>query len=164
MESLESTNSTLSATIKQLQLERDAQNRIHETEIEKLLSIIKGLNEKCERSKEEVKSVRRDLDERERKLSQCREQLETMEREVGRLIGDLAEALGQHEADDCNRELTRLREDQRQNMYDQARQLTRGLNKIVKEHEQCHLHRLDLMKQIHRLGAMNRARRIGRCI
>lgn len=87
-------------------------------------------------------------------VQQCRAQLETMEQEVGQLIGDLADCLGRTDG-------LEVAAEPRENMCAQARQLTRGLGRIVREHEKCQANRKDLLREIDRLGAVNRGTGIG---
>jgi hypothetical protein len=85
----------------------------------------------------------------EGKMLECREQMMTMEREVSKLIADLAECLGPNDSSEivCLEEGTCA----------QAKELTRGFAKIVREHEKCRENREDLLNEIEQLSVMNRA-------
>ncbi|XP_058801431.1 myosin-9-like [Phymastichus coffea] len=139
---LECSNATNLARMKQLQIDRDSlyqENCENVDETEKLLDIIEGTDEK-------YRTLKVSLSVREQKLGECRNQLETMQREVGKLIGDLVGCLGAEIEEDT------------EDVYARARELTRGLIDVVKEHEQCWEQRVSLIKEIDRHKAINQDR------
>lgn len=95
---------------------------------------------------EKLYSSSEELMSRERQVEKCRRQLETTELEVGKLISDLAECLGQANHVETTR---------RTGIYAQAREMTRALQKIVREHLECNAHRAELMREIGRLRAQS---------
>ncbi|XP_011500267.1 PREDICTED: putative leucine-rich repeat-containing protein DDB_G0290503 [Ceratosolen solmsi marchali] len=146
LEILESKNMTQTTMIKKLHQDYanlEKQNE-KESEIERLLNIIQRLNKKYDKSKVHVEV-------NESKMLECREQLTSMEREVGKLIVDLAECLGPTESCDIGY--------LEKSMWDETKaiELSRGFAKIVREHEKCRENRIELLNEIERLAAINRA-------
>lgn len=84
-----------------------------------------------------------ELSASERRVGQCREQLEKVEREVSRLIAELSDCLGRVDPS--------IAEPMEEDLYARASQLTRGLSKFVNEYGRCQADRQDLLQQINRL-------------
>ncbi|KAL7292140.1 hypothetical protein TKK_0014214 [Trichogramma kaykai] len=184
LETLGKENSSLQATMKQLQRERDdlrKQNREQDGEIEKLLDIVQRLNDKYDRVKLELQEALEEASTSEERLSQCKAQLLTMESEVSRLVRDLSQVFGAGVAgvaDSCcvndvndteasssgNSDIgdsaaaVHAHEEEEQ-QPDQAKLLSRGFERLMREHERCAKQRADLARQIQRLRSEDRAKR-----
>ncbi|XP_014209823.1 COP1-interactive protein 1-like [Copidosoma floridanum] len=157
VEVAEALKTSQEATAKQLGHERDSldrRNRKQEEEIAGCVRIIEKLNCMYEQTAADLSRSRQELESRERKLSECRAQLESNEREASQLIDDLSECLHQLSSPDLLELLIGPDNDgDEAGPYTQARQLTRVLERIVSEHKRCREHRSRLRREIDCLGA-----------
>ncbi|KAJ8669857.1 hypothetical protein QAD02_001116 [Eretmocerus hayati] len=142
---------TVKQRLETVQKERDQldlQIREHENEIEKLLGIIQRVNEKYDKIKSELTNSRDEVNLLRNQLCASRDQLEATQREVSRLVADLSECMGRVAVD--SDEAASGGGDSL-DVYAAARQLARNLRDIVREHENCRQHKLQLIGQIKKL-------------